>query len=232
MVNELRVRNPLVPLSILRIKGVAVADATQMVAVGGFFPMFFFLTLYMQTVLHYSPIQAGAAYLPLTGAFIAFAGVSPQILDRFGTKPMIVIGAVVGAAGLYWLSRIPADGSYVSDILPGLVVGAVGLGGVFIGATTAGNAGVGEDKAGLAAGLSEHRAAARRRARAGDPLGDRDRAYARAGPRRLTVSRTPPPAGTSGRCWSARSSCSPRASSQCWRPNTRETEPEAVPDAA
>ena len=52
------------------IKGVAVADVTQMVAVGGFFPMFFFLTLYMQTVLHYSPIQAGAAYLPLTGAFI------------------------------------------------------------------------------------------------------------------------------------------------------------------
>ena len=153
VVNELRVRNPLVPLSILRIKGVAVADVTQMVAVGGFFPMFFFLTLYMQTVLHYSPIQAGAAYLPLTGAFIAFAGVSPRILDRFGTKPMIVIGAFVGAAGLYWLSRIPADGSYVSDILPGLVVGAVGLGGVFIGATTAGNAGVGEDKAGLAAGL-------------------------------------------------------------------------------
>lgn len=153
VVNELRVRNPLVPLSILRVKGVAVADATQMVAVAGFFPMFFFLTLYMQTVLHYSPIQAGAAYLPLTGAFIMVAAISPVLLDRVGTKPMIVVGAVVGAAGLYWLSRIPTDGSYVRDVLPGLLVGAAGMGGVFIGATTAANAGVGEDKAGLAAGL-------------------------------------------------------------------------------
>jgi EmrB/QacA subfamily drug resistance transporter len=153
VVNELRVRNPLVPLSILRVKGVALADATQMVTLAGFFPMFFFLTLYMQTVLHYSPIQAGVAYLPLTGAFIIFASVSPQILARVGTKPMIVAGAFVGAGGLYLLSRIPADGSYVSDILPGLLVGAIGLGGVFIGATNAANAGVGEDKAGLAAGL-------------------------------------------------------------------------------
>jgi MFS family permease len=147
------VRNPLVPLSILRVKGVAVADATQMVAMAGFLPMFFFLTLYMQTVLDYSPIQAGVAYLPLTAAFIMVAGVSPLIQARVGTKPMIVVGAVVAAAGLYWLSRIPADGSYVADILPGLLLGAVGLGGVFIGATTAANAGISEDKAGLAAGL-------------------------------------------------------------------------------
>ena len=67
VVNELRVANPLVPLSILRVRGVAVADATQLVAVGGFVPMFFFLTLYMQLVLHFSPIQTGLAYLPLTG---------------------------------------------------------------------------------------------------------------------------------------------------------------------
>ena len=66
VVNELRVANPLVPLSILRVKGVAAADATQMVALAGFFPMFFFLTLYMQNVLGYSPIQTGAAYLPPT----------------------------------------------------------------------------------------------------------------------------------------------------------------------
>jgi EmrB/QacA subfamily drug resistance transporter len=153
VVNELRVPNPLVPLSILRVKGVAIADLTQMVALAGFFPMFFFLTLYMQTVLHYSPIQAGVAYLPLTGAFIIVASVSPQILARVGTKPMIVLGAFVGALGLYLLSRIPADGSYVSDILPGMLVAAAGLGGVFIGVTNAANAGIGEDKAGLAAGL-------------------------------------------------------------------------------
>jgi fucose permease len=115
--------------------------------------MFFFLTLYMQTVLHYSPIQTGTAYLPLTGGFIIAAGICSQLVGRVGTKPVIVAGAVIAAVGLYWLSRIPVDGSYMSDILPGLLVASIGLGGVFTGATNAANAGVGEDEAGLAAGL-------------------------------------------------------------------------------
>src|SRR6266487_1047217 len=135
VVNELHVANPLVPLSILRVKGVAAADATQMVALAGFLPMFFFLTLYMQTVLHYSPIQTGVAYLPLTGGFIIAAGISSQLFARLGTKPVILVGAVIAAGGLYWLSRIPVDGAYVSDILPGLLVASVGMGGVFTGLT-------------------------------------------------------------------------------------------------
>jgi predicted MFS family arabinose efflux permease len=151
--NELRAVNPLLPMSILRVKGVAAADATQMVALAGFFPMFFFLTLYMQNVLHYSPIQTGTAYLPLTAGVIIAAGISSQLFARIGTKPVIVVGTLIAAGGLYWLSRIPVHGSYVSDILPGLVVAALGLGAVFVGATTAANAGVAEDKAGLAAGL-------------------------------------------------------------------------------
>jgi EmrB/QacA subfamily drug resistance transporter len=153
VVNELRVRNPLVPMSILRVKGVAVADFTQLVAVAGFLPMFFFLTLYMQTVLHYSPIQTGIAYLPLTGGFIIAASISSQLFARIGTKPVILVGSVVAAGGLYWLSRIAVGGSYVSDVLPGLLVASIGLGGVFTGVTTAANAGVGEERAGLAAGL-------------------------------------------------------------------------------
>ena len=153
VVNELRVANPIVPLSILRVKGVAAADATQMVALAGFLPMFFFLTLYMQTVLGYSPIQTGIAYLPLTGGFIIAAGISSQLFARIGTKPVVVLGALVTAGGLYWLSQIPVDGSYVSDILPGLLIVSLGVGGVFTGLTTAANAGVDEDQAGLAAGL-------------------------------------------------------------------------------
>jgi EmrB/QacA subfamily drug resistance transporter len=151
--NELRVANPLVPLSILRVRGVAVADATQMIAMAGFLPMFFFLTLYMQTVLHYSPIQTGSAYLPLTGGFIIAAGICSQLFARIGTKPVILGGAVIAAGGLFWLSLIPVDGSYATDILPGLLIASIGLGGVFTGATTSANAGVDEDRAGLAAGL-------------------------------------------------------------------------------
>ena len=153
VLNELRVRNPLVPLSILKVKGIAAADATQLVALAGFLPMFFFLTLYMQTVLGYSPIQTGVAYLPLTGGFIIVASISSQLFARIGTKPVVVVGMVISAVGLYWLSRVPVDGSYVSDILPGLLTVSIGMGGVFTGLTTAANAGVDQDQAGLAAGL-------------------------------------------------------------------------------
>jgi EmrB/QacA subfamily drug resistance transporter len=153
VVNEMRVRNPLVPLSILKVKGVAAADATQMIALAGFLPMFFFLTLYMQTVLHYSPIQTGVAYLPLTAGFIVAASICSQLFTRIGTKPVVVLGTVIAAGGLYWLSKIPVNGSYVSDILPGLLIVSIGMGGVFTGLTTAANAGVDQDQAGLAAGL-------------------------------------------------------------------------------
>jgi MFS family permease len=122
-------------------------------AIAGFLPMFFFLTLYMQTVLGYSPIQTGLAYLPLTGGFIIAASISSQLFARIGTKPVVVLGTVISAGGLYWLSLIPVDGSYLSDILPGLLTISIGMGGVFTGLTTAANAGVDQDKAGLAAGL-------------------------------------------------------------------------------
>lgn len=153
LLNERRNRNPLVPLSIFRVKGLAAADATQLIGMAGFFAMFFFLTLYMQEVLRYSPIQAGAAYLPVTACLALAAGISSQLFARIGTRPVIVAGALVSAGGIYYLSRVPVGGSYASDVLPGLVAMAVGFGAVFVGVTTAANAGVPADKAGLAAGL-------------------------------------------------------------------------------
>jgi MFS family permease len=119
----------------------------------GFFSMFFFLTLYMQEVLLFSPIQAGAAYLPVTACLALASGVSSQLFSRIGTRPVVVAGALLSAGGIYYLSRIPLDGSYVSDLLPGLVTMSVGFGAVFVGVTTAANAGVPSHTAGLAAGL-------------------------------------------------------------------------------
>jgi EmrB/QacA subfamily drug resistance transporter len=153
MVNERRQRNPLAPLEIFRLNGLGFADATQLIAFAGFVAMFFFLTLYMQNVLGYTPIQTGLAYLPLCFVIGISAGVASQMLTRVGTRPVIVVGALVSAGGLYWLSRIPVHGSYVSDLLPGLFVISVGFGPVFVGVTTAANAGVPADKAGLAASL-------------------------------------------------------------------------------
>ncbi len=151
--NERRQRNPLAPLQIFRINGLGFADATQLIAFAGFVAMFFFLTLYMQSVLGYTPIQTGLAYLPLCFVIGICAGIASQMLTRVGTRPVIVVGAVISAAGLYWLSRIPVHGSYLSDLLPGLLVISVGFGPVFVGVTTAANAGVPPETAGLAASL-------------------------------------------------------------------------------
>jgi EmrB/QacA subfamily drug resistance transporter len=151
--NELRQRVPLAPLSIFRINGLGFSNVTQLVAFAGALAMFFFLTLYMQNVLGYSPIQTGLAYLPFCVAMAASAGISSQLLSRVGTRPVIVAGAIVTAGGLYWLSRIPVDGSYVADVLSGMLVVAFGGGGAFVGVATAANAGVPADKAGLAAAL-------------------------------------------------------------------------------
>jgi EmrB/QacA subfamily drug resistance transporter len=153
VINEQRSKNPLAPLSIFRIKGLAAANATQLIGIGGFLSMFLFLTLYMQNVLGYSPLQTGAAYLPVTAGVGIAAGISSQLFARIGTRPVIVAGTLVAAAGVYYLSRIPVHGSYVTDLLPGLLVMSIGLGAVFVGVTTAANSGVPADKAGLAAAL-------------------------------------------------------------------------------
>ncbi len=151
--NESRQSNPLFPFSILRIKGLAAADLTQVIAMSGFYAMFFFLTLYMQNVLGFSRIQAGAAYIPTTLGVAVTSGIASKLFTRIGTRPIIVAGALLGAVGTFWLSHIPVDGSYTSDLLPGLLIMSAGLGAVFVGVTTAAQAGVPPDKAGLAAAL-------------------------------------------------------------------------------
>jgi EmrB/QacA subfamily drug resistance transporter len=150
---ELRCRDPLFPFSILRVKGLAAADAVQMIAFAAFVSVFYFLTLYMQNVIGFSPIRSGSAYLPVTAGIMIAAGISSRLFARAGTRPVIVAGALIAAAGVFWLARIPVHGTYPRDLLPGLVIMAVGIGAVLVAVTTAANSGVPEDKAGLAAGL-------------------------------------------------------------------------------
>jgi predicted MFS family arabinose efflux permease len=153
VVNELRNENPLFPFSIFRIPGLAAADVTEVLAIAGFYSMFFFITLYMQNVLGYSRTAAGAAYLPATFAVAIAAGIGSQLFVRTGTRPVIVVGALLGAGGIFWLSHVPVDGSYLTDLMPPLVIMSLGLGATFVGVTTAAQAGVPPDRAGLAASL-------------------------------------------------------------------------------
>jgi EmrB/QacA subfamily drug resistance transporter len=150
---EARQRNPLFPFSIFRVKGLAAADVTMVTAMAGFYTMFLLITLYQQNVLGLSPLPAGAAYVPAALGVAISAGISTNLMGKVGTRPVIVVGAILGAGGIFWLSKIPVHGSYWSNILPGLMITAFGLGGVLVGTTTAAQDGVTPDKAGLAAAL-------------------------------------------------------------------------------
>jgi predicted MFS family arabinose efflux permease len=101
---ELRSRRPLLDFAILRVKGLVPADLTQLIAFLGFFSMFFYATLYMQEVLHYSPLKAGIAYFPITAGFAVAGGLASQLVTRIGTRPVVVAGCLIAAAGIYWVS--------------------------------------------------------------------------------------------------------------------------------
>ncbi|MER6357471.1 MFS transporter [Streptomyces sp. NPDC001634] len=153
VVVERYARDPILPLSIFRVPGLAAANLTGLIGFAGMLSIFYFLTLYMQTVRGYSPIAAGAAYLPLTVAIGFSAGIGAKLLTKVGSRAVICAGAVIAAGGLLLLSRVPVDGSYLPDILPGLLLVAFGVGPVFVGVTSAANAGVEPSRAGLAAAI-------------------------------------------------------------------------------
>ena len=130
VVNEARVANPLLPLSIFRIRGLAAADVTQLVAVAGFGAMFFFLTLYMQNVLGWSPIKTGLALPAGDGRRRARRG--RRAADRAAGRDAAGghRGLLIAATGVFLLSGIPVAGSYASDLLArhGRDVGRAGAG--------------------------------------------------------------------------------------------------------
>ncbi|WP_043683667.1 MFS transporter [Nocardia vulneris] len=153
VLNEHKISNPLVPLSIFRIRGLGAADVTQMLVAAGMMSLFFFITLYTQEVLGWGEIKAGLAYLPFSATIVVVSGVTTKIVPRTGTRPVIIIGSVITGIGIFLLAQIPTDGAYLSDLLPGLMITAAGSAAVFVANTTAANAGVPADKAGLAAAL-------------------------------------------------------------------------------
>ena len=153
VVTELRSRHPLVRLDIFRTRSLTAANTVMLAVGGGMFAIFFFATLYVQEILHLSPVQAGLGFLPLTAGIILASGIAQQAIGRVGVLPVVVSGMALASAGLVLLSRVSADGAYASDVLPGLVVMAVGLGLTFVPLTLIGTTNVANSDAGLASGL-------------------------------------------------------------------------------
>jgi len=150
---ESRLRQPLIRLSIFRMRSIRGANIAMLLVAAGMFAMFFFASLYVQDVLGYSPLVAGLAFLPVTFAIVAGAGLSQQLIRRIGVLAVGLTGMTLGATGLFLLSRIPVAGSYAADLLPGLLVMAVGMGLTFVPVTLVATTKIGDDDAGLASGL-------------------------------------------------------------------------------
>ena len=154
LVIELRSRHPLMPFSIFRLRTLRGANIVGLLVGMSLFSMFFFISLYLQDVLHYSPIKTGISYLPLAVGIIISAGAASQLVTRVGFKPPLIAGMLLIAGGLLWFSQVPATGgSYAADVLGPSLLAAVGLGFSFVPVTIAAVTGTKPHEAGLASGL-------------------------------------------------------------------------------
>jgi EmrB/QacA subfamily drug resistance transporter len=153
VVIEQRSKSPLVRLSIFRTRSLTAANISMFLVGAGLFAMFYFNTLYIQQVLGYGPLEAGLAFLPFTAGIMVSAGLASRFAPTVGVRPVAVVGMVVTAAGMLLLTRIAADGTYVVDLLPALVLTALGLGAVFVPLTLIATTGLHNDDQGLASGI-------------------------------------------------------------------------------
>jgi EmrB/QacA subfamily drug resistance transporter len=151
--NENRVKHPLVPFAIFKIRNVWAANFVQLFVVGGMFSVFFFTSLYLQLVLHYSPVKTGLSFLTIPMIIGISATQTPRLIQRIGFKPILAVSPLIVAVGLFLLGHVPVHGSYVRDILPGFLLLGLGMGATFVSITIAATAGVTGRESGLASGL-------------------------------------------------------------------------------
>src|SRR3984885_13144454 len=151
---ETRARQPLLPLRVVLDRNRAAAYLSILVTGAGMFGIFLFLTYYLQETLGYSPVATGVAFLPLVGAIIVCANLANIVLlPRIGPRFLVAPGMLAAAAGLAWLTRIGPHSSYAADVLPPLLLAAIGLGFVMSPSMNTGTSGVASSDAGVASAV-------------------------------------------------------------------------------
>ncbi len=151
--NEKRAKNPLVPLSIFKIRSLTGANLTLFPVVASMFSLFFFLSLYVQDVLRYSPVRAGLTFLVVPIMIAISATNVPRIISKIGARPVLITGPLLIASALLYLTRLPVNGHYLTNILPALVMLGLGAGSSFVSGTITATSGVSGRKSGLASGI-------------------------------------------------------------------------------
>jgi EmrB/QacA subfamily drug resistance transporter len=144
---------PLIPLSIFRVGHLRAANAVVLLLYASQFPGWFFLTLYLQQVLHYDAIEAGLGFLPMTLSIFAASTLSPRVVGRFGPRPVITTGMLTATIGLLLLSGVAPGGDYVGSVLLGALLSALGMGFTLVPATIVAMQGIERAQSGVASGL-------------------------------------------------------------------------------
>jgi len=150
---ESRAADPLVPFSIFRLQTLTASNVAGFILGTALFAMFLMLTLYMQQVLGYSPLETGFGYLAVAGTAVIWANVAAQAVNRVGVKPALVFGMAMMTAGLLYFTQVSVGGSYWADLLPGFLIIGVGIPFAFVPISIAAVAGTKREEAGLASGL-------------------------------------------------------------------------------
>jgi EmrB/QacA subfamily drug resistance transporter len=150
---EQRQREPLVPFSIFRLQTLTAANVAMFIMGTALFSMFLMLTLYMQQVLGYSPIQTGLAYLAVAGTAVIWANVAAAAVNKVGVKPALILGMSLLTVGLVYFTQVSVGGSYWADLFPGFLVLGLAIPFAFVPITIAALAGTKPQEAGLASGL-------------------------------------------------------------------------------
>jgi EmrB/QacA subfamily drug resistance transporter len=150
---EQRQREPLVPFSIFRLQTLTAANVAMFIMGTALFSMFLMLTLYMQQVLGYSPIETGLAYLAVAGTAVIWANVAAVAVNKVGVKPALILGMSLLTVGLLYFTQVSVGGSYWADLFPGFLVLGLAIPFAFVPITIAALAGTKPQEAGLASGL-------------------------------------------------------------------------------
>jgi EmrB/QacA subfamily drug resistance transporter len=151
---ESRVRSPLVPLALFRLRNVATANVVGVLWAAAMFAWFFLTALYLQLVLGYSPLQVGLAFLPANVIMAAFSlGLSAKLVLRFGIRQPLATGLLLAATGLALFARAPVDGSFAVDVLPSMLLLGLGAGMALNPVLLAAMSDVAPEESGLASGL-------------------------------------------------------------------------------
>jgi len=154
VVRQATAANPLLPLRVFRSRNLSGANAVQMLMLAGMLGVFFLGALYLQRVLAFGPLAIGLAFMPAAlGISVLSLNISPRLSVRFGAREVLLGGLVLAAAGLALLVRVPVDGHYLVDMMPGMLLIGVGVGLSFPPLMTLAMAGVAPADSGLASGL-------------------------------------------------------------------------------